>query len=605
MATNASGLGLANYSISYVNGQLTVMPVLLTVTANNTNRNYGATNPAFTVTYSGFKNNDTTNVLSGSPGLTTTAAAGSPVGTYAIINSVGSLSAANYGFYPVNGTLTVTPAALMVAASNTNRMYGATNPVFTMSYTGFVNGDTTNVLSGSPGTLSTSATANSPVGTYVITNPPGTLSATNYAISYTNGTLTVMPVTLTVTPNNTNRIYGASNPVFTMSYTGFVNGDTTNVLSGSPGALSTSATANSPVGAYVITNPPGTLSATNYAISYTNGTLTVTPGTLMITANSTNRLYGAANPVLTASYSGFVNGDTVSVLSGNPGLTTAAKSNSPVGIYTITNTLGTLSATNYAFSFTNGILTVNPAALTVSANSTNRPYGATNPMFAVSYAGFVNGDTAGVLSGSLSLTTSATTNSPVGTYAITNLPGMLSATNYAISYTNGTLTVTPAALTITASNRSKIFGQTVVFAGTEFSTSGLLNSDSVSHVSLSSAGAVAGAPVNGSPYSIVVINAVGTGLTNYSISYVNGQLTVIPEPMPVILSFGLTNGIVTVTWSSVAGLTYGLQSTTNLTSGNWVSVPSNVTAAGLTASQTNAIGNAPQQFYRVKFIDNP
>ena len=73
--------------------------------------------------------------------------------------------------------------------------------------------------------------------------------------------------------------------------------------------------------------------------------------------------------MFTVSYNGFVNGDTASVLSGAPSLTTSATTNSPAGNYTITNTIGTLSATNYSFSFTNGLLTVNPAALTVTTTS--------------------------------------------------------------------------------------------------------------------------------------------------------------------------------------------------------------------------------------------
>ena len=137
-----------------------------------------------------------------------------------------------------------------------------------------VNGETTNVISGSP-VLITSATTNSPVGPYVITNSLGTLVATNYAVSLANGTLTVTGAVLTATADNQTRSYGATNPVLTVSYSGFVNGETTNVISGSP-VLTTSATTNSPVGPYVITNSLGTLVATNYAVSLVNGTLTVT-----------------------------------------------------------------------------------------------------------------------------------------------------------------------------------------------------------------------------------------------------------------------------------------------------------------------------------------
>ena len=66
-----------------------------------------------------------------------------------------------------NGTLTVTPGLILVAANSTNRAYGAANPTFTATYSGFVNGDGTNVLVGSP-SLTTSAVTNSPVGGYAI-----------------------------------------------------------------------------------------------------------------------------------------------------------------------------------------------------------------------------------------------------------------------------------------------------------------------------------------------------------------------------------------------------------------------------------------------------
>jgi hypothetical protein len=97
-------------------------------------------------------------------------------------------------------------------------------------------------------------------------------------------TISVAKKTLTVTANSTNRTYGATNPVFTVSYSGFVGGDGTNVLSGSP-AFSTTATTNSAPGNYPIQISAGTLSAANYTFSFSNGTLTVTssPSVLTIT----------------------------------------------------------------------------------------------------------------------------------------------------------------------------------------------------------------------------------------------------------------------------------------------------------------------------------
>ena len=77
----------------------------------------------------------------------------------------------------------------------------------------------------------------------------------------------------------------------------------------------------------------------------------------------------------------------------------------------------------------------------------------------------------------------------VGTYPI--VPSAAVGTglgNYTITYTNGTLTVDPAALTITANDRTKTYGDLVTFAGMEFTPAGLVNGDVVTSVTLTSAG---------------------------------------------------------------------------------------------------------------------
>src|SRR5208283_4015072 len=109
------------------------------------------------------------------------------------------------------------------------------------------------------------------------------------------------------------------------------------------------ATASSPAGTYAITAALGTLSATNYSFSFSSGTLTVGKATLTVIAANAASTYGQSPGPFTASYSGFVNGDTVAVLSGSPSLITSATASSPAGTYAITAALGTLSATNYSF----------------------------------------------------------------------------------------------------------------------------------------------------------------------------------------------------------------------------------------------------------------
>jgi hypothetical protein len=91
---------------------------------------------------------------------------------------------------PVSQGFTVNKAALTVTANNAQRLVGAANPAFTYTITGFVNGDTSSVVSGSA-TETTTATGTSQPGQYPITFATETLTATNYTFTYVNGTLTV------------------------------------------------------------------------------------------------------------------------------------------------------------------------------------------------------------------------------------------------------------------------------------------------------------------------------------------------------------------------------------------------------------------------------
>ena len=107
--------------------------------------------------------------------------------------------------------------------------------------------------------------------------------------------------------------------------------------------------------------------------------------------------------------------------------------------------------------------------------------------------------------------------------------------NYDISYVDGDLTVTARELEITADDQTKTYGETFTFLGTEFTISDgtLAVGDSVDSVTLNSAGAAASANVAGSPYAIVASAAVGTGLANYDISYVDGDLTVTARELEI------------------------------------------------------------------------
>jgi len=253
----------------------------------------------------------------------------------------------------VQQNLVVVPAALTVTATNATKVYGAVLPTLSVAYTGLVNGDTFSNLTTQP-VITTTATAASPVGSYTIT-ASGAASA-NYAISYVAGTLSVTLAPLTITANNATTVYGSAAPALTATYNGFVNGDNATKLTAQP-TLTTTYTNTSVAGTYPIT-ASGAASA-NYSITYVAGTLTAAKAVLTVTANNATKVYGAANPSLSVIYSGFLNGDALTVLTTAPTVATTATTTSSAGTYPITAS-GAVAA-NYNFNYVAGILTVTPA----------------------------------------------------------------------------------------------------------------------------------------------------------------------------------------------------------------------------------------------------
>ena len=115
-------------------------------------------------------------------------------------------------------------------------------------------------------------------------------------------------------------------------------------------------------------------------------------------------------------------------------------------------------------------LVVTPAPLTVTASNATRVYGQANPAFTAGYSGFVNGDGLGVLTGSPSLSTTATTASSVAgsPYSIVAANGTLSASNYTFLFNNGQLTITPASVSnaVSSSANPSLTGSNVTFTAT-------------------------------------------------------------------------------------------------------------------------------------------
>ncbi|MFC3415403.1 MBG domain-containing protein [Algoriphagus hitonicola] len=426
-----------NYTIDYKGSDFEITPANLTITADaGQNKVYGDADPIFTYSVSGFENGDDESILSGILGRV----AGENVGTYAI--NQGSLSAGgNYSITYNGADFEITPATLTITVdASQSKIYGDADPIFTYTASGFERGDDESILTGA---LARETGEN--VGNYPISL--GSLSAgDNYSIDFTGADFAITEATLTITVDaNQSKVYGEADPTLIYTATGFAYGDDESILTGTLARAS-----GENVGDYPINL--GTVSAgDNYTINFVEADFTIAKKGLTITADDKQKTYGEANPTVTFTYDGLVNGDTE--VETEPSITTTATAGSNVGTYPITLSGGVDQ--NYAITLVNGTLTIGRKDLTITADDKQKTYGEANPTLTFTYDGLVNGDME--VETEPNIATTAIANSNVGTYPITLTGG--EDQNYAITLVEGTLTILPAELEIMVEDMQKIFGR--------------------------------------------------------------------------------------------------------------------------------------------------
>jgi filamentous hemagglutinin family protein len=214
------------------------------------------------------------------------------------------------------------------------------------------------------------------------------------------------------------------------------------------------------------------------------------------------------------------------VISGGTATYNAALANTMnAGAYSILYTGGLTS--NYSLQAdTNGAAyTVTPATLTYTSTAASRIYGGANPALLGTISGFRLGQTASVLGGSATWTTTAVGGSNVGQYAI-NGSGY-TASNYTFAQAAGNataLTITRAGLTVSANDVSRTYDGTSYAGGAGVGFSGFANGEDATALSgtLIYGGTAQGARNAGS----YVLSASGLTSGNYTIAFANGALTV-------------------------------------------------------------------------------
>ena len=254
--------------------------------------------------------------------------------------------------------------------------------------------------------------------------------------------------TLVVGPDSKTRPYGAANPEFTRKLIGLRKGDGITV------AYKTTADARSSIGRYdivpVLNDPQRKLS--HYRVTTNKSVLTITPVALTVTASNQSRAYGSINPPLTGSIQGLQNNDGITLT-----CRTKADAKSAVGDYDIVPEINdpTKKSGNYMVTTNKGTLTITPAAFSVKANDQTCAYRAGIPPLTVSIKGLRSGDGITAVGSA-----KAGTDSPVGGYDIVpelHDPGNKLG-NYVVKTDNGILRITRVALSVTASNQSRVFG---------------------------------------------------------------------------------------------------------------------------------------------------
>jgi hypothetical protein len=433
-----------------------VTPAPLVVTAINQTKTYDTPNPTLTDSITGFVNGDTIGSFTGSATLTTTAVTSSPVGSYPITFATETLANPNYTVTYVPATLTVTQGAGAITWSNPASInYGtplSATQLNAIATCGGVQVPGNYVYTPALGTVLNA-------GSYTLSVTFTPTDSTDCPVESTTVPLTVNKAVITVTAANQSMNYGAPVPTLTDSYSGFVNGDNASVIGGTA-TLTTTATSTSPVvaGGYPITFSSENLTAANYTFIYVPGTLTInsiagainwpTPAGITYGTGLTTQLDA------TATCGGAsINGTYTYTYGGSP---IQAGTVLPAGADVLSVTFVPSSASSCTFASTNVTINVAKAVLLVTANNASKTYGQPNPGFSDTITGFVNGDTSSVVSGSASLTTTATTTSPVGTYPITAALGSLSASNYTFTFAPGTLTISQVTGTITWATPSAI-----------------------------------------------------------------------------------------------------------------------------------------------------
>ena len=269
------------------------------------------------------------------------------------------------------------------------------------------------------------------------------------------GYLIITKTKIVVMAKDTSKVYGAADPKFETVITGNIKASEYKKL----GTITltrdkSSAADGNNVGDYeiVVSVPKDTTD--DYIIETKSGKFSITPANVSVKVDNVTKTYGTATPEFTYKATGLVGKDVLNdvTLSCEECLATDLED---VGEYVVSANVKAASNPNYTVTVTdNGTLSVTPKAVTVTVNDAEKTYGDKDPKFTFDAVGLVEG---GAALKSEKITRAE--GEKVGTYKVDVAFEDGANPNYKLTLKSGKLTVTQKAVTLTADNVTKLFGE--------------------------------------------------------------------------------------------------------------------------------------------------
>ena len=572
--------GLYNYEIVYIDGDITINPMKLQVIIDNLKKVYGTEDPVFTYTMRKIdgsiasivdpENSPLNLELTRTPGENVGRGdieSGDYTGAYTI---TGTYDNPNYEVEIIDGSLTIVKAVITVTVDGGYRKtYGDPNPEFGVVYDGFIGSeghpdmtgtgihDDESVIRGDVIIECVDADGN-PVdekthtGVYPVRDDKSQLEADNYEFRYVNGDLTIGKKPLVVVVDDQEKIYGEEDPpTFTWHLQNpedVVDEDDIRHIDVTTQRPDAGTEPGEQVGEHPITGTVEPMQ--DYDITVVPGTETIKPATIVVTVLPDSKYYGEDNPQTQVTINGYKRGDTIDDIGGESALviTNEAGKWSPVGggsledgKYRVSAEDSTFTNPNYEFIYIDGTLDILPLTIRIVVDDAEKVYGTYDPDEFTCH--FEVADENGspyqaseeqleAVRTGLNLVTFRNPGEVVGQYPIH--AGYTEVDNFIItSVDEGTFTITPAKLVITANSAMKVYDGTPL-TDSGYKAEGLVVNealgihDTLESVTVTGSQTEVGTSPNVPSNAVLSLQNGSNGNRNYAIEYVNGVLEVVP-----------------------------------------------------------------------------